>query len=101
MFGTGDFGIIDVTIYAGAIAELPDRTGWLEEPFLWVGSIQTLTAARDATLVGEAEHGTWIVFTDDAGHPRAESYWAFPNAAGDVIWFSKDSIAAEPCPADL
>lgn len=101
LFGTGDFGLIDVTVYADAITELPDRTGWLDEPFLWVGSVEKLTAARDASLVGEAEHGTWIVFTDDAGQPRAESYWAFPNTAGDVIWFAKDSIAPEPCPPDL
>ncbi len=98
--GTGDFGSIDVTAYADAIAELPDRTGWLDEPFLWVGSVEGLVAAREATLVGQATRGTWIVFTDDAGEPRAESYWAFPNAAGDVIWFLKDSVAAGPCPSD-
>lgn len=100
VLGTGDFGMIDVTQYADAIAALPQRTGWLDEPFIWVGSVDKLVAARDANLVGEAEHGTWIVFTDDVGQPRAESYWGFRNDAGDVIWIAKDSIAPTPCPAE-
>jgi hypothetical protein len=92
---------IDVTEYGDEVAELPGRTGWLEEPWLWVGSTAKLAAARGGTLVGEAEHDAWILFTDAAGEPRAESYWAISEAAGDVFWHAKDSVAATPCPPDV
>ena len=66
-----------------------------------VGSTALLTEVRGGTLVGEAGHEAWIVVTDADGEPRAESYWAFPNETGDVIWHAKDSIAATPCPPDV
>jgi hypothetical protein len=92
---------IDITQYADEVAELPDRTGWLEEPWLWVGSTALLATARGGTLVGEAENDAWIVLTDAAGEPRAESYWAISKVAGDVFWHAKDSVAATPCPPDV
>ena len=92
---------VDASVHADAVAALPDRTGWLEEPFIWVGSTNRLAAARGGDLVGETDREAWIVFTDPAGEPRAEGYRAFPTPTGDVIWYAEDSIAATPCPQDL
>lgn len=99
--GTSTLLPIDVSVYADEIAALPDRTGWLDEPWTWVGSTQLLAEARHGTLVGEADIDAWFVFTDAGGEPRAESYWAYRNEVGDVIWWAKDSIAATPCPPDV
>jgi hypothetical protein len=99
VIGNGTLAPIDASIHAEAIAALPERTGWIEEPWIWAGSTKLLAAARDGTLVGEEDRQAWIVFTDSASEHRAEGYWAFRTDAGDIVWYLKDSIAVTPCPS--
>ena len=92
--------VYDPTDDAERIGDLPGRTGWLDEPWVWAGSSEALADALGGTLIGQTDIEAWVMYVDAAGEPRGESFWAYPTQLGDTIWHAKDSVAATPCPPD-